>query len=130
MAVTVSGTGITFNDATTQTTAATSGVTSAVAGNGIAVSGSTGAVTFSQACPTGQSVGSYMIATRGPLTSMVQNDNYASLSQYAWSLSQISCDNIVSYSNTYQGALSGTWKWLSPSTGNGFNWTSLVCRVS
>lgn len=61
MAVTVSGTGITFNDATTQTTAFTGGggVTSAVAGNGVAVSGATGAVTFSLGVPTNSSVGTY-----------------------------------------------------------------------
>ena len=61
MAVTVSGTGITFNDATTQTTAFTGGggVTSAVAGNGVAVSGATGAVTFSLGAPSAGSVGTY-----------------------------------------------------------------------
>lgn len=62
MAVTVSGTGITFNDATVQTTAATGGVTSAVAGNGVAVSGATGAVTFSLGAPTSASVGTYLAA--------------------------------------------------------------------
>jgi hypothetical protein len=62
MAITVSGTTITFNDATTQTTAAVAGVTSAVAGNGVAVSGATGAVTFSLGVPTSSSVGTYTIA--------------------------------------------------------------------
>jgi len=47
MAVSISGTTLTFNDATTQTTARTSSntVTSIVAGTGITVSGATGAVT-------------------------------------------------------------------------------------
>jgi len=64
MAVTVSGTGITFNDATTQTTAFTGagGVTSAVAGNGVAVSGATGAVTFSLGAPSSGSIGTYVPA--------------------------------------------------------------------
>ena len=49
------------SNGTTWTSAApaASGVTSAVAGNGMAVSGATGAVTFSFACPTWGSVGSY-----------------------------------------------------------------------
>jgi hypothetical protein len=48
MAITVSGTTLTFNDATTQTTARTSSntVTSIVAGTGISISGATGAVTI------------------------------------------------------------------------------------
>ena len=47
MAVSISGTTLTFNDATTQTTARTASntVTSIVAGTGITVSGATGAVT-------------------------------------------------------------------------------------
>lgn len=49
MAISISGTTLTFNDATTQTTARTSSntVTSVAAGSGISVSGSTGAVTIS-----------------------------------------------------------------------------------
>ena len=59
MAITTSGTSITFNDTTVQSTAYTGAVTSAVAGNGVAVSGATGAVTFSASAPTIGSVGSY-----------------------------------------------------------------------
>jgi len=141
MAVTVSGTGITFNDATTQTTAFTGagGVTSAVAGNGVAVSGATGAVTFSASCPTAYSVGSYTtggLTSSGVSPSAVNNSNYSNAKQY-W------------IQDTYQGvtdslvltvgggignapvALSGTWKWMSQSTGSqSFSIMGLMCRVS
>jgi hypothetical protein len=77
MAVTVSGTGITFNDATVQTTAATGGVTSAVAGNGVAVSGATGAVTFSLGVPTGSSVGTYTAGSVDTNTAITIGATYA-----------------------------------------------------
>ena len=53
MAISISGTTLTFNDATTQTTARTASntVTSIVAGTGITVSGATGAVTVTNSSP-------------------------------------------------------------------------------
>ena len=57
------GTGIAITNAAGAITIANTagGVTSAVAGNGVAVSAATGAVTFSAACPTFNTVGSYVL---------------------------------------------------------------------
>jgi hypothetical protein len=57
MAISISGTTLTFNDATTQTTARTSSntVTSIVAGTGISISGATGAVTITNTVSGGVS---------------------------------------------------------------------------
>lgn len=57
MAITVGGTSITFNDATTQSTAATGTVSSVATGNGLSGGTITTAGTLSLACPTAQSVG-------------------------------------------------------------------------
>ena len=133
MAITVSGTSITFNDSTTQTTAAVAGVTSAVAGNGVAVSGATGAVTFSQACPTANSVGSYALmytpAYSGP---RIQGTNYTDLTQFPMAMGNVGCQDYAFLAVTGGATtLSGTWKWMSPSyTGNGYQWGGLACRVA
>ena len=66
-------------DAQGRLTAASSGsggVTSAVAGNGVAVSAATGAVTFSAACPTFNTVGSYVLGYSNG-ASQVAGTNYS-----------------------------------------------------
>jgi hypothetical protein len=126
MAITVSGTSITFNDATTQTTAAVAGVTSAVAGSGIAVSGATGAVTFSQACPTAYAVGSYTWGTAG--TARTNNTNYSNFYQPIMAIG--GCPNVLTYVIS-AGSLSGTWKWMSAThTAFGYENMGIICRVS
>ena len=63
MAISVSGTTITFNDATTQTTAGKSGtVTSVATGNGLSGGTITTSGTLVIAAPSAGSIGSYFIA--------------------------------------------------------------------
>jgi hypothetical protein len=73
MATSINSSGITFPDATTQTTAyvAGGGVTSITAGNGISVNASTGAVTVTNSlyAPTYNQVGSYIIGQSSTGTS-------------------------------------------------------------
>lgn len=130
MAITTSGTSITFNDATTQTTAYTgpSGVTSAVAGNGVAVSGATGAVTFSASAPGFNTVGSYTLAL------------YINVSGYTY-LGTNYAGSVINYENSFynntpqsQSTLSGTWKFMGQRSGWGCSYgspyTQLICRVA
>lgn len=145
MAITTSGTSITFNDSTTQTTAwtGTSGaVTSAVAGNGVAVSGATGAVTFSASCPTAYSVGSYALACMSiyqlSTINIVNGTNYSTAKQcWLQSTYQGVTDSDVLTGQSGLGgggtptALSGTWKWMAMSTGTQYNSViGVMCRVS
>jgi len=115
MAITVSGTTITFNDSTTQTTAWTGsagGVTSLVAGNGITVSSSTGAVTVSQNIYTGTSsantsfpVGTYLCALKG--------GSVVNITQTTTVYGQSTNDYYTTAANspfsTNIGPLAGTW---------------------
>jgi len=110
MPITVSGTTITFNDSTTQTTAFTGGggVTSAVAGNGVAVSGATGAVTFSLGVPSGSSVGTY---TAGMINTL--NTTYGIGTSVAGSTINYVTYGQAFFSNSSPATslgLSGTWR--------------------
>ena len=133
MAVTVSGTNIVFNDATTQTTAWTGsagGVTSAVAGNGVAVSGATGAVTFSQACPTASSVGSYTLVSCDYASSCINGTNSAGSLFNVPPMAFGGCNNSLSLI-TIGSTLSGTWKWMSATYNQaGYKQFGIICRVS
>jgi hypothetical protein len=134
MPITVSGTQITFNDATVQTTAFTGGggtVTSVATGNGLQGGTITTTGTLSVACPTFNTVGSYVYGG-------VFQDGYTPIS--AASGSNYSAGSGVNQvrSVSSQGVtnnLSGTWKWMaSPGSivGN-FGPNSvigLICRVS
>jgi hypothetical protein len=80
-------------------------VTSAVAGNGVAVSAATGAVTFSAAAPTFNTVGSYVTGYYST-TSAVSSGQVFSAGSSG-----------VRSSNTASGIyvtnnLSGTWRWM------------------
>lgn len=112
------------------------GVTSAVAGNGISVSGATGAVTFSSAAPSFNSVGSYvygyLVISRGGLLTWSAGATFSAGTGFA--------DSVVAnigYSNTGCGnfpqavyTLSGTWRVMnSGSAGSGFV-VVLMVRVS
>jgi hypothetical protein len=79
-----------------------SGVTSAAAGNGIAVSASTGAVTFSAAAPTFNSVGSYANA-------ILVASSISSGSTYSAGANLLSTD-FFNFQTTNN--LSGTWRWM------------------
>ena len=130
------------SNGTTWTSAAipSSGVTSAVAGNGVAVSGATGAVTFSAACPTFNTVGSYVGGaffhdSSGGSSTSVSGSNYSAGSgngQITSAAVRIQGDYTIERSNN----LSGTWKYMgAPVTvgqfasaeGAGF---TVCCRVS
>lgn len=105
--------------------AAGGGVTSAVAGNGIAVSGATGAVTFSAACPTFNTVGSYCFVaqTSGGVSS---GSNYS-----AGNLQSASLYNQEGLAGlNYQNNLSGTWKWMGANNAGSGPYFAVACRVS
>lgn len=94
------------------------GVTSAVAGNGIAVSAATGAVTFSAAAPTQNTIGSYAFVSGGS----VFGTNYAAGTIVLASIGSqyVSCIAVtVLVPGGTANSLSGTWKWMSMSSGYG-----------
>lgn len=137
MPITVSGTAITFNDATTQTTAFTGGggtVTSVATGNGLQGGTITTSGTLSVACPTFNTVGSYVFVG---VDSPQGNFNPTSGSNYGAGTGngmQSGCINAgpegVSFQR--QNNLSGTWKWMGSNgtSGNLYNFACLACRVS
>lgn len=133
----VAGSGISISGATGAVTITNSnpgGVTSAVAGNGIAVSGSTGAVTFSAACPTYNTVGSYVM---GGNTNSLALGTFTSGSNYSagGGLNQITALNVREACGgcSIEGTnnLSGTWKWMGGNTTiDTSSHASVCCRVS
>jgi hypothetical protein len=126
------------SNGTTWTSAAppSGGVSSAVAGNGIAVSGATGAVTFSVACPSFNSVGSYCTVgdnQGGTGVNWTSGSNYAAgtgVTQFvSLMFSTNACTSALEYIRTNN--LSGTWKWMSATYTGGYLGTfGLGCRVS
>jgi hypothetical protein len=138
MPISVSGTSIVFNDATTQTTAFTGGagtVTSVATGNGLQGGTITSTGTLSVACPAFNTVGSYCQA--GNLIGF--NVTFLSGSNYAAGISanQISCTGLrlggasgVTVDGFNNASLSGTWKWMAANfSGDTFAF-GLACRVS
>jgi hypothetical protein len=109
MAITVSGTTVTFNDATTQTTApvnTNANVTSVSAGSGISVSSTTGAITISSTAgstPTWNQVGSYMNG--------VVNGQATAGSNYSAGSGTNQARGFNSYGDST--SVSGTWQWMS-----------------
>jgi hypothetical protein len=140
MATTVNGTGITFPNATVQTTAATGTVSSVATGNGLSGGTITTTGTLVVACPTENTVGSYASlvfyfpnGTTGPTFGA----NYACGSgnrQLQIGAARQGEGETGSLEYT-TGSVSGTWKWLgfpSPGTNTG-GWIRLcatACRVS
>jgi hypothetical protein len=139
MPITVSGTSITFNDATTQTTAFTGGggtVTSVATGNGLSGGTITTSGTLVVACPGFNTVGSYVFGacisnngsfpnniTSGGTVSAGPNNRQVSACQLYDS------DAYVSPSDTNN--LSGTWRWMSANmNGNLQRSIGIFCRVS
>lgn len=135
------------------------GVTSLTAGSGISLSGSTGAITVSAsggvtagngigvsgstvsvACPTFNTVGSYVLAgsSSGNTSQITSGSNY---SAGTGTLAIQSYCGLQSGGNNNPGAimngttsnnLSGTWKWMaSSSNGDSYNGrVGLACRVA
>jgi hypothetical protein len=123
------------SNGTTWTSAAPAGVTSAVAGNGVAVSAATGAVTFSAAAPTYNSIGSYALATNPNVSSsFTSGSNYSAgngVNQIASAFMYINpCSGDL---QPYLGNnLSGTWKWMNQTApGSPYIYpTGIVVRVA
>lgn len=134
MTITVGGTSITFNDATTQSTAATGTVTSVATGNGLQGGTITGSGTLSVACPTFNTVGSYafgIFGSVGTSTTVTAGSNYSAGS----GASNIKGGNVESDNAGGAGfydtnSLSGTWKWMGATRNVNIQSGSVVCRVS
>ena len=131
MAITVSGTSIVFNDATTQTTAFTGGggtVTSVATGNGLSGGTITTTGTLVVACPGFNTVGSYCVVgnTSGSFGS---GGNYAAGSGGGQLQSALPGFSSGAYNNN----LSGTWKWMAAPNNFGcgpYGVQVIACRVS
>ena len=106
------------------------GVTSAVAGNGVAVSAATGAVTFSAAAPTFNSVGSYVYGTLGTSAATAGSNYSAGASNGQVKSASIFIDETGTTTITNSNNLSGTWKAMGGNVSSPFAATSLFCRVS
>jgi hypothetical protein len=157
MTVTVGGTNITFNDATTQTTApvnTNANVNSITAGTGISVNASTGAVTISAtgggtvtSVATGNGLSGGTITTSGTL--VIAAPTRASVGSYVYALysnngstigrgSTTAGSNLYSiyYSNCVAGWLSfsfsGTWRFEGDAgcTPTGVSGQGLFVRIS
>lgn len=141
MPTTINGTGITFPNGTTQTTAASGAgtVTSVATGNGLQGGTITTSGTLSVACPTFNTVGSYAFvaanrAQNPPSYTMTSGSNYspgttgsgltATCGRYDFSAG--------SFSSSEGGTvISGTWKWMSGTQGGTYSvMTGIACRVS
>lgn len=134
MPITVSGTSITFNDATTQTTAGQPGtVTSVATGNGLSGGTITTSGTLVIACPGVNTVGSYIYAyifANG--ATVTQGSNYSAGGGSG-------ANNVQALVSGYNGciqpfytgsnSLSGTWKWMA-ATNTNRELFGIACRVA
>lgn len=95
------------SDGTTWTSAAppSGGVTSAVAGNGIAVSASTGAVTFSAAAPTFNTVGAYVFGRSQNSAGYPSGTTVSAGTGAGVQSTNVTQTNVTNN-------LSGTWRWM------------------
>ena len=127
MAISVSGTTITFNDATTQTTAGKSGtVTSVATGNGLSGGTITTTGTLVVACPSFNSVGSYCFV----LFANVSAGGLTSGSNYSAGTGADQVRSATTKLNVTNN-LSGTWKWMAGSlSGCDTSVGGIACRVS
>jgi len=137
MTITVSGSSITFPDSTTQTTAGKSGtVTSVATGNGLSGGTITTTGTLVVACPSFNSVGSYVYGFINDLyPSGVSSGGTLAAGNGYTQLQSFASGDIGGGFGTYNyvaNNLSGTWRWMSASAGGGSNGNSvgLACRVS
>jgi hypothetical protein len=138
MPITVSGTSITFNDSTTQTTAGAPGtVTSIATGNGLSGGTITSTGTLIVACPTFNTVGSYCFVCNlsGNGSTFTSGSNYSAGSGNGQLSSCGMIGNGFSEGTTYTpnttNNLSGTWKWMSGTIAyNNAGTFGLACRVS
>lgn len=120
------------SNGTTWTSAAppSGGVTSAVAGNGVAVSAATGAVTFSAAAPTFNSIGSYVFGTLGTSAATAGTTYSAggSNGQVRTAAIFYDCSGVMQINA--QNTLSGTWRAMGGNVASPFGTMSLFCRTA
>ncbi len=130
MAITSTGTQLTFNDATVQSTAFTGAVTSVATGNGLQGGTITSTGTLSVACPTFNTVGSYCFAMyyRNNSTNISSGDNRSAGGGTAQIQTALFREDESAWN--YQNNLSGTWKWMAASSSNGVYNIGVACRVS
>ena len=140
MAVSINGTTLTFNDATTMTTAATGTVSSVATGNGLSGGTITTTGTLVVACPTFNTVGSYVfVGVVHPggtgSTSVTSGTNYSAGSGKGQFCS--SGTNPVG-AGPATNNLSGSWKWMGGNLTMGgtgsccptYVGNGIACRVS
>jgi hypothetical protein len=137
MPITVSGTSITFNDSTTQTTAFTGGggtVTSVATGNGLSGGTITTTGTLSVACPGFNTVGSYVFGRMATST-------ISSLAAGATVSAGTGNFQVQAVIRANDGAdivsnnLSGSWRLMAAGIGGGDPFSSspayaIFCRIS
>jgi hypothetical protein len=133
MAVSISGTTLTFNDSTTMTTAPTGTVSSVATGNGLSGGTITTTGTLVVACPTFNTVGSYIwgviLIQNGDTYTVTSGSNYS-----AGSGNRQLCSTFNATSGRTNN-LSGTWKNMggtatfSPCGGDTYI-QAIYCRVS
>lgn len=145
MPITVSGTSITFNDATVQTTAGQPGtVTSVATGNGLSGGTITTTGTLTVACPTYNSVGSYAMFAKlytgsevGPNAGQDMSSVGAGGIRWATYTAGACPSSVGIQAFTGYDNLSGTWRNMggrvkSESGNNNNNVTAggIACRVA
>ena len=140
MPITVSGTTITFNDSTTQTTAGKSGtVTSVATGNGLSGGTITTTGTLIIACPSFNTVGSYAFCNINNISASsipVAGNNYSGGdSQNQLTASFLAYDPGQAFLGFRKNiALSGSWKWMGGSNSGTIaasaDCLAICCRVS
>jgi hypothetical protein len=130
MPITVSGTTITFNNGTTQTTAAGSGtVTSVATSTGLSGGTITSTGTLTIAAPAYNTVGSYTLAFCN--TAISGGSDYAAGtgSSQIQSLGRFNNDGFMRY-NLNNSTMSGTWRWMTGNSGGANVNLGSACRVS
>ena len=129
---------LTFNNGTTMTTAATGTVSSVATGNGLQGGTITTSGTLSVACPTFNTVGSYVWGATNP-NRTAGTSNVTSGSNYSAGgggnqigTGALNHDDGGGLGLPYANNLSGTWKWMgaSGSIGAGGSVNGVCCRVS
>jgi hypothetical protein len=132
--VTLTNAGVTsFNGATGAVTATigTGSVTSVATGNGLSGGTITTTGTLVVACPTYNSVGSYVCSS----VTNEFGDAFTAGSNYAAGTGRLQTAPAFYSSDAAQtvrgSGLSGTWKWMAASSGGGYsNSLGVSCRVS
>jgi hypothetical protein len=130
MPITVSGTTITFNNGTTQTTAAGSGtVTSVATGNGLSGGTITSSGTLVLAAPSFNTVGSYCTAFCNSALNGGSDYSPGTGSGQIQSLARLNNDGFVRY-NLNNSTMSGTWRWMTGNSSGANFILGSACRVS